>query len=379
MNRTSGRKISAPKSGIIYCWCIFIPRFILFKGLNNHYNKVKGLLYLRKFIALIFLIVICYLSLAAQVSENNGEKHTGNDTIAPKNITINLANYKIKDPVIATSLSFVVPGAGQIYTGNYVKSGLIIAFEVGLGLVANYQHTYDNELDKIANNAQDSFMVYKNSLKFDTIKTQTTKVDSIVDTTFVGVGKRMQYDYARFQEQETRYLVYQCISWAAGVYYFNIMDAIRNTGYFNNSKPRSPSTAGWLSAIPGLALGQIYNGSLDKAGLIFMTQCNLAYMIYNYITLMRVCENNLLLLSNPANRESKAPDVSTLKDSWNAKHNDAFRNRNTYLWYSLGLWLYGIADAVVDAHLHDSGTKMKLEPDLVPDRKQVGLNLNVEF
>ena len=340
---------------------------------------MKGLLYLRKFIALIFLIVICYLSLAAQVSENNGEKHIGNDTIAPKNITINLANYKIKDPVIAASLSFVVPGAGQIYTGNYVKSGLIIASEVVLGLVAYYQHTYDNHLDKIANSARDSFMIYQNSLKFDTIKTQTTKADSIVDTMFVGVGKRMQYDYARFQEQETRLLVYQCLSWAAGMYYFNLMDAVRNTGYFNDNRPRSPSTAFWLSAIPGLALGQIYNGSLDKAGLIFMTQCNLAYMIYNYITLMRVCENNLLLLSNPANRESKDPSVNTLKDSWNAKYNDAFRNRNMYLWYSLGLYMYGIFDAVVDAHLHDSGTKMKLEPDLIPDRKQVGLNLNVEF
>jgi hypothetical protein len=343
---------------------------------------VKGFLYLRKFRALIFIIASWYLSLAAQVSENNGEKPSNNDTLAPKNINSNLANYTIKNPVISGSLSFIVPGAGQIYTGNYVKSGFIIAFEVGLGLVANYQHTVDNDLDKIANSARDSFMLYQNNLKFDTIKTQTTKADSIVDTTFVGVGKRMQYDYARFQEKETRLLVYQCLTWAAGVYYFNLMDAVRNTGYFNDNRPRSPSTAGWLSAIPGLALGQIYNGSLDKAGLIFMTQWNLAYMIYNYITLMRICESNLLLLNDPAsreNKESKDPNLSGLKDSWNAKYNDAFRNRNMYLWYSLGLWLYGIADAVVDAHLHDSGTKTRLEPDLIPDRKQVGLNLKVEF
>jgi hypothetical protein len=146
------------------------------------------------------------------------------------------------------------------------------------------------------------------------------------------------------------------------------------------ASPAARQRPGWLSAIPGLALGQIYNGSLDKAGLIFMTQCNLAYMIYNYITLMRVCENNLILLMIRPIKESKAPRAqATLKDSWNAKHNDAFRNRNMYLWYSLGLYLYGIFDAVVDAHLHDSGTKMKLEPDLMPDRKQVGLNLNVEF
>jgi hypothetical protein len=341
--------------------------------------KVKGLLYLRKYIALIFIVVSWYLSLAAQVSENNGENQKTNDTIALKKNKIDQANYTVKSPVLAASLSFAVPGAGQVYTGNYVRSGLIVASEVALGLVAYYQHGYDKDLDKIANIVRDSFMIYKNSLKFDTIRTQTTKADSIIDTTFVGVGKRMQYDYARFQERKTRYLVYQCLTWAAGAYYFNIMDAVRNTGYFNDNRPRSPSTAFWLSAIPGLALGQIYNGSLDKAGLIFMTQCNLAYMIYNYITLMHICENNWILLNDPNSRESKDKNANTLRDSWNSQYLDAFRNRNMYLWYSLGLYIYGIFDAVVDAHLHDSGTKMKLEPDLMPDRKQVGLNLNVEF
>lgn len=342
---------------------------------------MKGLLYLRKFIALIFILVSCYPSLAAQVSENNEEKQNSNDTIAPKNIKIDLANYKIKNPVIAASLSFVVPGAGQAYTGNYVKSGLILASEVALGLFAYDRHGYDNNLDKIANIDRDSFMVHQNNLYFDTTRNALGHGDSIttIDTTRGNIHWRMQYDFDRFQEQETRYLVYQCLTWAAGAYYFNILDALKNTGYFNDGKPRSPSKAFWLSAIPGLALGQIYNGSLDKAGLIFMTQCNLAYMIYNYITLARVCEHNLILLNDPASKESKDKSASSLKDSWNAKYNDAFRNRNMYLWYSLGLYLYGIFDAIVDAHLHDSGTKMKLEPDLMPDRKQVGLNLNVEF
>ena len=55
--------------------------------------------------------------------------------------------------------------------------------------------------------------------------------------------------------------------------------------------------------------------------------------------------------------------MTTLVTSWTSKYNDAFHNRNTYLWYSLGCWLYGIVDAVVDAHLHDASTKMKLEPE----------------
>jgi|GEM_PF-639625 hypothetical protein len=375
-----GSKIHAEKGGFIYYWCIFIPGFILFKGLNSRYNKGKGPIYLRKLSGLIFIVVGCYLNLTAQVAvPGDGGKQNSNDTIAPKSVKINLADYKIKSPVIAASLSFVVPGAGQAYTGNYVKSGLILASEVALGLFAYNRNIYEKDLNRIANIARDSFMLCKDSviIKRDSVRTATG--DTIFDTTFVGVGKRIQYDFARFNEQEARYLVYQCITWAAGVYYFNILDAIRNTGYFNDDKPRSPSTAGWLSAVPGLALGQIYNGSLDKAGLIFMTQCNLAYMVYNYNTLMRTCENNLIQLNDPASRESKAPGADQLKSSWDAKHNDAFRNRNMYLWYSLGLYFYGIFDAVVDAHLHDSGTKMKLEPDLMPNQKQVGLNLKGEF
>jgi hypothetical protein len=50
-----------------------------------------------------------------------------------------------------------------------------------------------------------------------------------------------------------------------------------------------------------------------------------------------------------------------------------------YLWYSILFYFYGILDAVVDAHLHDAGAKMKLEPDLVPQNKQVGLTLTVPF
>lgn len=274
----------------------------------------------------------------------------------------------------------VVPGAGQAYTGNYVKSGLIIASEIVLALFAYNRNLNVKDLNTIANSVQDSFVLKKDyiTIKPDTIK--TAKGDSVkFDSTFWGVHYRMQYDFARFQEQETRYLVYQCLAWAAGVYYFNILDAIRNTWYFNDNRPRDPATAGWLSAIPGLALGQIYNGSLSKAGLIFMTQCNLAYMVYNYNSLMRSCENNLVQINDPGSRESKDASASQLKNSWDARRNDAFRNRNMYLWYSVFLYFYAIFDAVVDAHLHDAGTKMKLEPDLMPDQKRLGLNFTIKF
>ena len=67
------------------------------------------------------------------------------------------------------------------------------------------------------------------------------------------------------------------------------------------------------------------------------------------------------------------------KDEWEFRQNSAFRNRNTYLWYSIFFYIYGILDAVVDAHLHDYREKMKLYPDLVPANDGAHLQINYKF
>jgi hypothetical protein len=337
---------------------------------------MKGHFHLQKLMHLLFLCLVCCCSIGAQSAvKDTVARKKGLDSIPAKTLNIDPLNYKIKNPLIAGPMSVVIPGTGQIYTGNYVKSGLIIAGEVILGLYASNRISYANSLKSIADSMENVFLNSSDTIRPN--KDSTGKV--IYDTTFHGIHNKLQYDFARFQEQEVRYLTYQCITWAAGLYYFNILDAVKNTGYFFDDKPRSPSTAGWLSMIPGLALGQLYNGSLDKAGWMTMVQINLAYEVLNYSALMRTCEDNLNLIQNPANRESKDTSASTLINSWNSKYNSAFHNRNTYLWYLLGCYLYGIVDAIVDAHLHDAGTKMKLEPDLSPELKRVGLTVSGEF
>jgi uncharacterized membrane protein len=94
---------------------------------------------------------------------------------------------------------------------------------------------------------------------------------------------------------------------------------------------------------------------------------------------MRTCESNIQLLNAPGSKENKDPDAAALLSNWNSKRNDAFRNRNMWAWYSIVFYLYGILDAVVDAHLHDASAKMKLEPDLISDQKKVGINLKMNF
>ena len=204
-------------------------------------------------------------------------------------------------------------------------------------------------------------------------------MDSIFeDTTFLSLHYQMKYDYNRFLERDNRYFLYQSLAWMGGFYYWNILDALKNTKFFMNDNSKKPSTAGWLAAIPALGLGQLYNSELSKAGMIFMVQANLAYMIYNYHTLMRICEDNLKKINSPFTRESKDQAATELRGSWDSKRNDAFRNRNMWAWYSIAFYFYSIFDAIVDAHLHDAAKKMKLEPDLLPG-KGIGLNYTLKF
>lgn len=49
-----------------------------------------------------------------------------------------------KTPILAALMSFAVPGAGQIYTENYIKAGIFAALEIGAIILAV---TYDNKGD----------------------------------------------------------------------------------------------------------------------------------------------------------------------------------------------------------------------------------------
>ncbi len=272
-------------------------------------------------------------------------------------------------PAIALTSSIVIPGAGQVYTHQYLKAGLFLVAEVGVGLFGYQRYIWEQGL----NHEADSFEILasKNNGKM--------VIDSVKkDTLFPGISYQLLADKDRYDAKETRFVVNQCISWGLGIYYYNVMDALHATKLFHDDLKRDPAVAGWLSAIPALGLGQLYNGELSKAGMIFMTQFNLGYLAVNYHLLMRDCENyELSMQSDPHTRA--AFNANGLNNDWENRRKNAFRNRNMYIWYSILFYIYGVLDAVVDAHLHDAGVKMKLEPDLVPINKQVGMTMTMPF
>jgi hypothetical protein len=315
----------------------------------------------------------------ATTQDSTGNKISTDSVHMP--LKIPDAHFSAKNPVTAGLFSALIPGGGQLYTGNYAKSGLFLTSEVVIGLVGYSRSLWGKDFKRNSNLMYDSMMLFKNVIDTatKTVKTKANADSTYVDTTFKSLGYQMNYEYNRFLEKENNYFIYQCLTWMSGLYCWNILDALKNTKFFMNDDSKNPSKAFWLAAIPGLGLGQLYNGELSKAGMVFMVQMNLAYMVYNNNTLMRICEDNLRKINSPETRESKDPAAVQLKGSWDSKRNDAFRKMNMWAWYSIAFYFYSIFDAVVDAHLHDSAKKMKLEPDLLTGGKGVALNFTTTF
>jgi TM2 domain-containing membrane protein YozV len=302
-----------------------------------------------------------------------------------------------RNPWVAAMLSAALPGAGQVYNRRYVKGALYLAVETGLALYSINRYgagdKYDDDIKRFNGDYESlrdslgvidtSAWTYSDRVVYDTVVDGTLHdtlqvADSIPSPTVY----RMSRDTARVYRRRIRNTSYQAAWWAASLHVYGILDALEKTGRFENDEPRNPRLAGWLSAVPFLGLGQWYNGRPSKAGLIFMVQSSLAYMALNNHLLMVEAEDQLDKLNDPGSQENAV--MRTLSGNgfyrtWESIYDDAFRKRNTYLWYSLFFYFYNVFDAVVDAHLHDYRRKMRLEPDLRLPDSQIGLRLSVEM
>jgi hypothetical protein len=261
---------------------------------------------------------------------------------------------------LAGSLSLLLPGAGQFYTHQYFKGSVVIASEALTIGIALYWY--------------DSYKGFEDSKKPLLLKADTSS----------GAARLKLINDAELTELDARrakYRMFNALAWSGGIYAYGFLDAIGKTTIGDHSE-RKPLKAGLLSMVPGIGLGQWYNGSISKAGMIFMGQMSLGVISANYHRLMTKAEretkklNDLDSLDNKMFLEMKTSGYIT---KWENERQNAFKNRNTFLWYSIFYYMYGIFDAVVDAHLHDYPEKMKLYPDLVPSDQGVELRLNYSF
>lgn len=82
---------------------------------------------------------------------------TFHDSNTSENINIIVTK---KTPIIAGLMSFAIPGAGQIYTENYLKAGIFVAVEVGAVILAViYDNKGDDQTKFFENYANDNWSV----------------------------------------------------------------------------------------------------------------------------------------------------------------------------------------------------------------------------
>jgi len=293
----------------------------------------------------------------------------------------------VYNPLVAGLLSAVVPGAGQVYCstredagkrrGRWIKGGLFLAANgVTAGVTANRVLEY-RWRDQVV--ADTSLAVHQYRSMLDTARDSTQR--AMVQAQYEKTS--MNYELVRFERRSSRYVMYQSIGWNTGLYLFNILDAVGCSGYFYSSSKKKPVLAAWLSAIPALGLGQFYNGSISKAGMIWMVQTMLLNMAYNYHRLMNDCIEQQNMLADTTNWRSAYRDYPTEQtgygNNWEGKYNEAFRRRNLYLWYAIFFYFYGVFDAVVDAHLHDYQMKIRMEPAFDIEQEKVGVRFAWDF
>jgi hypothetical protein len=258
-------------------------------------------------------------------------------------------------PVISTNprtillSSALVPGFGQFLNRRYLKAGTFLALEAfAVPMAAFWDHT--------ARSSVEEYHRFSSAKSADSLES----------------AHRIKFQTFGYELKRYNYL-----TWAGGIYLYNLFDAFELTGFLKDNGKRNPSLAFGLAAIPGLGLGQMYNGSYSKAGLFMMTQVQLGVLAYNNHRLMHLAESNYRRVSDTT---ITLPSIKATESSdWEGRRRTAMKNRNSFLWYSIFTYVIGMLDAVVDAHLHDYQEKMRIEPDLVPSENGTGLNLQFNF
>jgi hypothetical protein len=183
---------------------------------------------------LISLFVFAALALGQEVNEQGRIQKSDSITFVKKDSVKTVKSYS---PGLALAASLVIPGAGQIYTRHYIKAGLFFVSEIGVGLFGYQRYIYRVALRKNADIYADSAAMFK-----DLVTITKSSLDStIFDTTDVGFKYKLKADSARFEENDTRNVLFQSLSWMLGIYYYNVLDALQSAGVLrDNSKKNCP-------------------------------------------------------------------------------------------------------------------------------------------
>jgi len=183
-----------------------------------------------------------------------------------------------KSPWLAAGLSVVLPGAGEFYTDSYLKSGIFLAVEAALWILAN---AYDDKGNRQTNFFQD----YANA-HWSVVAYATYAVDKYAPGgrpnypgLFInmnappGTNPSLEVDWTVLNRMEQ-----DIAATAAGSYYSHILPAYNTQQYYELIGKYPQFNQGWDDAPPSFAYGGTrsgealyYDGTRGQANTYYTT------------------------------------------------------------------------------------------------------------
>lgn len=234
----------------------------------------------------------------------------------------------------------LLPGGGQYYTEHYVRGGFLTGIEGLLiyDIFFNRSFQRDRLLDRAAS-FQDSVLFFSSRVlngPRDSVAAYHSKRLEFLERVRAQSDKKMEQEDVRKAE----------VAWLIGIHLYGMFDTF-GIWYNNNHRSteyRDMKTAVLWALLPGG--GQIFNRDFGKAGLVYMG-------LLGAIVSVSTSQN---MVNYYLDRKHLAEKESVTSEEYEriTERVTYFRkNRNTYIWGGVLIYLYSIADAAVDALLSD--------------------------
>lgn len=280
-------------------------------------------------------------------------------------------SVRLYNPVVTGALS-LVPGGGQIYTKHFTKGGLFLGTELLLGGIAfdrwqKFHDAYDPLYE-----AQEDLRLFVDSISNKESLERKDTVTYLQKWDFV--------NRREFAVEERRVEYYNYATWFGGVYLWNLVDGVGVSNRFKGSRNPSPKRAALLSAIPFTGAGQFYNGSFFKGAMVSVVEIGCMLSAINFQGLMDDAEEygNMLKAELP-DTGNYDRDLNNEINYWEDQFKSIQKRRTRFMWYGVFFYLYGVADAAVDAHLHGFERNFDISGGVDPVNDEFSLSFSGEF
>ena len=247
----------------------------------------------------------------------------------------------------------LLPGGGQYYTEHYVRGGFLTGIEGLLiyDIFFNRSFQRDRLLDRAAS-FQDSVLFFSSRVlngPRDSVAAYHSKRLEFLERVRAQSDKKMEQEDVRKAE----------VAWLIGIHLYGMFDTF-GIWYNNNHRSteyRDMKTALLWAILPGG--GQIFNRDFGKAGLVYMG-------LLGAIVSVSTSQNMVNYYLDRKHLVEKESPTSEEYERITERVTYYRKNRNTYIWGGVLIYLYSIADAAVDALLSDfdSPLHMALLPNL---------------